>query len=56
MSLRYARLFDATVRADYERALAQAKTTGSRSRPRAGRQCSPSLISPAGTPTGRTRR
>ena len=26
MSLRYARLFDATVRADYERALAQAKT------------------------------
>ena len=26
MSLRYARLFDSTVRADYERALAQAKT------------------------------
>jgi integrase len=26
MSLRYARLFDATIRADYERALAQAKT------------------------------
>jgi hypothetical protein len=26
MSLRYARLFDSAVRADYERALAQAKT------------------------------
>ena len=55
MSLRYARLFDSTVRADYERALAQAKTILT-VRHRAGKPCSLSLISPAGTPTGRTRR
>lgn len=39
MSLRYARLFDSTVRADYERALAQAKTT---------------LTVPAAAPAGQT--
>ncbi|HTS95208.1 MAG TPA: tyrosine-type recombinase/integrase [Streptosporangiaceae bacterium] len=55
MSLRYARLFDSTVRADYERALAQAKTILTVPSP-AGQSSFPLPISRAGTRTGRTHR
>ena len=59
MSLRYARLFDATVRADYERALAQAKTILAVPSPAGRGRCwSPPrlLATPTGSPAANSTR